>query len=184
MRVLNNAKLIAKNENADLFTVQLSALLHDVDDIKLSPKTHKNKDNAVGFMKRHSLSDETINRVCKIIDEISFSGKSTVPTSIEGKCVQDADRLDAIGAIGIARAFAYGGSRNREMYNPNISPKLEMTKEEYRNSNSTTVNHFYEKLFKLKNLMNTKTAMEIAKRRHLFMEEFIDQFKNEWNGEK
>lgn len=184
MRVLNNAKLIAKNENADLFTVQLSALLHDVDDIKLSPKTHKNKDNAVGFMKKHSLSDEIIDRVCKIIDEISFSGKSTVPTSIEGKCVQDADRLDAIGAIGIARAFAYGGSRNRQMYNPNIPPKLEMTKEEYRNSNSTTINHFYEKLFKLKNLMNTKTAMEIAKNRHLFMEEFIDQFKNEWNGEK
>ena len=180
LRVYNNAKLISKKEGADLFIVQISALLHDIDDIKISPNTNKNKDNAVNFMKKHNFDEKTILRICKIIDETSFSGNPTVPSTIEGKCVQDADRLDAIGAIGIARAFAYGGNKNRQMYNPNIHPNLEITKDEYRNSNSTTINHFYEKLFLLKDLMNTKTAIEIANKRHLIMENFIKEFIDEW----
>ena len=123
--------------------------------------------------------------ICTIIDEISYKGiDSVIPSSIEGKVVQDADRLDAIGAIGIARCFTFGGHHNRVMYDPDIEPNLTMNEIEYRNHISTTLNHFYEKLFNLKNLMNTTTAKEIAISRDKYMKEFITQFLNEWNGVK
>ena len=186
MRVYKTAVQIAVRENADILTVQLAALLHDVDDIKLSPTTYSVKKNAVDFMKQNKLSDEIINSVCKIIEEVSFAGTdSVVPSSIEGKCVQDADRLDAIGAVGIARAFAYGGNKGRKMYDPDIKPMTNMNKEQYRkNDNSTTINHFYEKLLLLKDMMNTETAKKIAERRHAFMQTYLDEFLAEWNNEK
>lgn len=186
MRVYKTAVQIAVRENADILTVQLAALLHDVDDIKLSSTTYSVKKNAVDFMKQNKLSDEIINSVCKIIEDVSFAGTdSVVPSSIEGKCVQDADRLDAIGAVGIARAFAYGGNKGRKMYDPDIKPMTNMNKEQYRqNDNSTTINHFYEKLLLLKDMMNTETAKKIAERRHAFMQTYLDEFLAEWNNEK
>lgn len=185
LRVYNTATKIAGKEGADLITVQLASLLHDVDDIKLSPQTHKHKDRAVIFLREHGISDEMTGRICEIIDEISFKGTdSVVPKTIEGRCVQDADRLDAIGAIGIARAFAYGGNHNRVMHDPAIEPELNMNEEQYRNHVATTVNHFYEKLFLLKNLMNTDTAKEIAKSRDEYMKSYISEFLEEWDGKR
>lgn len=182
-RVFKLSKYIAKIEGADEFIVSLSSLLHDVDDRKLSPETHDEKKNAVSFMKKCSLDQEIIDRVCRVIDEISFGNNLEKPTTIEAKCVQDADRLDAIGAMGIGRAFAFGGNHNRKMYDPDIKPNLNMTKEEYRNSKSTTINHFYEKLFLLKELMNTETGKKIAIERDEFMRKFVDEFMREWNAE-
>lgn len=183
LRVYNTAIEIAKEEQANLKIVSLAALLHDVDDVKLSPHTSLNKDNARNFLKENNLDNNEINLICSIIDEVSYKGTNTVkPSSLEGCIVQDADRLDALGAIGIARAFAYGGNHNRVMYDPEILPKLNMTEFEYRNHVSTTVNHFYEKLFNLKKIMNTKKAIEIADEREQFMKDFISRFINEWDG--
>ena len=184
MRVYNNAKLlVSKNSDADFEICELSALLHDVDDRKISPETTKNKDNARKFLKENNIDDETTERICKIIGQISFSD-GLIPDTLEGKIVQDADRLDAIGAIGIARTFAYGGNHGVEMYNPDCKPKLNETKEEYKNSKSTTINHFYEKLLLLEGLMNTKQGKEIAKERTIYMRNFLDEFFDEWNGKK
>ena len=183
LRVYNTATKIAERENADLRVVQLAALLHDVDDIKLSPETHEEKKIAVTFLKGHGVSHEKIETICAIIDEVSFKGTdSVVPATVEGKCVQDADRLDAIGAIGIARAFAYGGSHKRVMHDPEEKPALNMNADEYRKHVSTTVNHFYEKLFLLKDLMNTATEKEIAEQREEYMKSFVAQFLAEWDG--
>ena len=182
LRVYNMATHIAECEGAELEIVQLAALLHDVDDRKLSPTTCENLDNASSFLRENDKDKKDIERILTVIREISFGANDTAPSTLEGKCVQDADRLDAIGAIGIARAFAYGGARGRFMHHPDILPKLNMTKEEYRNSESTTVNHFYEKLFQLKESMNTATAIGIAERRDEYMHHFIDEFMNEWNG--
>lgn len=183
LRVYKTALEIAKKENADVDIVALAALLHDVDDRKLSPQTYKNKDNAVIFLKDRKVSDEYISRICQIIDEVSFSGNGAVtPSTIEGMCVQDADRLDALGAVGIARTFAYGGSHNRHMYNPEIKPTLNMNEDEYKNHVSTSINHFYEKLFLLKGFMNTNCAKVIAEKREKYMEEFIEEFMIEWDG--
>lgn len=174
MRVFNNATQIAIKEGADLEIVQIASLLHDVDDHKISPKTSQNLDNARDFMKENGLLGDKIEQICEIIGEISFSKNGDKPPkTIEGKCVQDADRLDAIGAIGIARAFAFGGSRGRYLYNPDD-----------KDANDSTVDHFYDKLFKLKTLMNTETAKKMAENRDLFMREYINQFYSEWNGEK
>lgn len=183
MRVYQMATKIAMEEKADLQIVQLAALLHDVDDRKLSPETCENKDRAVAYMRSKGLSEDTITRVKDIIGEVSFVGTdSVVPKTLEGKCVQDADRLDALGAMGIARAFAYGGNHNRVMYDPEIPPALNMGKEEYQNHVSTTVNHFYEKLFLLKDMMNTGCAKRIAGHREQYMKEYIDEFLAEWDG--
>ncbi|MBO7151274.1 MAG: HD domain-containing protein, partial [Clostridia bacterium] len=183
LRVYNMAVKIAQKEGADLTIVGLSALLHDVDDRKLSPATCANKDNARSFLMSNGVDNETIETICKIIGEIAYAGTdSVVPSTIEGKCVQDADRLDAIGAVGIGRAFAYGGSHNRYMHNPDIAPKLNMTAEEYHKSNSTTINHFYEKIFNLADMMNTESAKIIAESRERYMKEFVDIFLQEWDG--
>ena len=186
MRVYRLAMQIAERENADMLTVQLAALLHDVDDVKLSPETYETKKNAVGFMKNNGVDDKVIDSVCKIIDEVSFAGIDSVePSTIEGKCVQDADRLDAMGAIGVARTFAYGGSKGRKIYDPDIKPLTNMNKTDYRqNHNSTSINHFYEKLLLLKDMMNTETAKKKAEHRQAVMEDYLEEFMSEWEGER
>ncbi len=184
-RVWDLAKYIGKYESADLFVVELSALLHDIADWKFA-----SGDESVGPQKARewllslNLNNEVVNSVCQIIQEISFrgSGVKSLPQTIEGKVVQDADRLDAIGAIGIARTFAYGGAKNQEIYNPNTKTKPHNSFDEYKNSKTTTINHFYEKLLLLKGLMNTKTAKIIAQKRHDYMENFLNCFLLEWNG--
>lgn len=186
MRVYRLAVQIAERENADMLIVQLAALLHDVDDVKLSPETYATKKNAVGFMESNGVDKDIINAVCKIIEEVSFAGTGSVePGTIEGKCVQDADRLDAMGAIGIARTFAYGGSKGRKIYDPDIKPSINMSKETYqKNQNSTSVNHFYEKLLLLKDMMNTETAKKMAEHRQIIMEAYLEEFMSEWEGER
>ena len=183
LRVYKIASRIAEQEHADLLTVQLAALLHDVDDVKLSPSTHANKYRAVNFLREHGVAQDLIDTICEIIDQVSFKGTDTVvPTTIEGKCVQDADRLDAIGAIGIARTFAFGGNHRQPIYDPAVKPLLNASGEEYRNHASTTLNHFYEKLFLLKDMMNTATAKEMAKHRDDYMQSFVAEFLKEWDG--
>lgn len=183
LRVFRTATRIAEAEGADVETVQLAALLHDVDDRKLSPETYADKANARSFLFANNVDESRIDEICRIIGEISFA-ENCVPSTLEGKCVQDADRLDAIGAVGIARAFAYGGNHNRLMYHPDIAPNPNMSREEYVKSNSTTVNHFHEKLFKLTDMMNTDTAKSIAKERDAYMKVFIAEFLDEWEGKK
>lgn len=187
-RVLNNAKLIAKGENVDLFIVSLGALLHDIADAKfydgdetVGPRIARN------FLENQQVNEQVILHIENIINYISYkaslSGEKLF-SSPELAVIQDADRLDAIGAIGIARCFNYGGFKNRALYDPEITPNLEMTKEEYKKSSAPTINHFYEKLLLLKDKMNTKTGQRIAADRHTYMEGFLAQFYDEWNGEK
>lgn len=183
VRVYKLATSICKNEGTDLEIVQLASLLHDVDDYKLFGGNVGGYSNAEAFLKDNGVLDIKIKHICSIISSISFKGTDTqVPESMEGKIVQDADRLDAIGAIGIARTFAYGGSKNRAMYIPDEKPHEDMNLEEYASSTGTTINHFYEKLLKLKDLMNTETAKNIAESRHKYMESFLKEFYNEWDG--
>ncbi|RKS01143.1 MULTISPECIES: HD domain-containing protein [unclassified Flavobacterium] len=186
-RVYKNAILMAKDEDCDLTVVKLGALLHDIADSKfhdgdetIGPKT------ARAFLEVEKVDEATIVHVINIIENISFKGGNFEKkfSSIELEIVQDADRLDAIGAIGIARCFNYGGFKNRALYNPAIAPKLNMSKEEYKNSESPTLNHFYEKLLLLKDKMNTETGKKIALERHKYMENFLSQFYAEWEGEK
>lgn len=184
-RVFKMATYIAMQEGADLEIVQLAALLHDVDDRKLFPETYKDKCHAKKFLTENNVDALIIEKICDIIDVISFAGKdSFVPETLEGKCVQDADRLDALGAIGIARAFAYGGSHNRSIHDPDAIPNLDMGTEEYYSHTSTTVNHFYEKLFELKDMMNTETARALAHDREKYMREFLAEFFDEWDGNR
>lgn len=185
LRVLKLAERIAAKEGADMEIVQLSALLHDVDDRKLSPETHENQGRARAFLQEQGLPAEKIEKICHIIAQISFKGSDTVsPDTLEGQCVQDADRLDAIGAIGIARTFAFGGSRGRKMYDPAEPPVTNMDAEAYAKNEGHTINHFYEKLLLLKDMMNTQTARAIAEKRHEYMEEFLQEFYAEWEGER
>ena len=182
LRVYRNAVKIAKAENADIHIVALAALLHDVDDYKLSPDTIASMKNACDFLRSINACDDEIDMICSIITQISFKGTDTVVSdTAEGRCVQDADRLDAIGAIGIARAFAYGGSHNRAIYDPVIPPKANMKGDEYKNSNSTSINHFYEKLFLLEDLMGTETGKQMALKRTERMRSFVADFMSEWN---
>ncbi|AIG29001.1 phosphohydrolase [Flavobacterium psychrophilum] len=186
-RVYKNAILIASAEKCNEMVVKLGALLHDIADSKFY-----NGDETVGpkmareFLEAENVSEEIISHVIKIIENISFKGGNFNKNfaSKELEIVQDADRLDAIGAIGIARTFNYGGFKNRQLYNPEILPNLSMNKEEYKNSQSPTLNHFYEKLLLLKDKMNTETGKKIAQERHHYMETFLEQFHFEWNGER
>lgn len=186
-RVYKNALLIAEGEDCDITVVKLGALLHDIADSKFN-----DGDETVGpkvareFLESQNTSEEIITHVVNIIENISFKGGNFEKkfTSKELEIVQDADRLDAIGAIGIARTFNYGGFKNRPIYNPSIAPQTNMTKEEYKNSEAPTLNHFYEKLLLLKDKMNTKTGRKIAEERHKFMELFLSQFYAEWEGER
>lgn len=185
-RVYKNALLIAQEESCDLTVVKLGALLHDIADSKfhngdetIGPKT------ARAFLEAENVDEATIVHVVNIIENISFKGGNFEKkfSSKELEIVQDADRLDAIGAIGIARCFNYGGFKNRALYNPAIPPKFGMSKEEYKTNDSPTINHFYEKLLLLKDKMNTSTGKKIAEARHRFMENFLSQFYAEWEGE-
>jgi uncharacterized protein len=186
-RVYKNAIVIANGEVCDVNIVKLGALLHDIADSKFH-----NGDESIGpkiareFLESERVDEITIQHVVNIIENISFKGGNTEKTfsSIELDIVQDADRLDAIGAIGIARTFNYGGFKNRPLYNPNIAPQLRMSKEEYKNSQAPTLNHFYEKLLLLKDKMNTETGKKMAQERHSYMEGFLSQFYAEWEGEK
>jgi len=186
-RVLNNSRLIAKGEEADIKIVELGALLHDIADSKFH-----NGDESVGpkvaseFLESQNVSKEIIDHIVKIIQNISFKGGNVNQefTSAELDIVQDADRLDALGAIGIARTFNYGGFKGRPLYDPEIEPNLNMSKEEYKASNAPTINHFYEKLLLLKDRMNTQTGRRIAADRHAFMVSYLDEFYAEWKGEK
>ncbi len=186
-RVYKNALLIAKTESCDLNVVALGALLHDIADSKfhggdetIGPRTARQ------FLESQNVAEDTIVHVIHIIENISFKGGNFEKkfSSKELDIVQDADRLDAIGAIGIARCFNYGGFKNRELYNPSIPPQMNMDKETYKASTSPTINHFYEKLLLLKDKMNTATGKQIAAERHEYMEGFLAQFYAEWNGEK
>ncbi|MDF2543372.1 MAG: metal-dependent phosphohydrolase [Herbinix sp.] len=184
IRVYNNACSIAQKEGGNLFLIKLSALLHDVDDRKLF-ETSDTLENARRFLIENQVDDASINEICNIIKSVSFKGNgATIPNSVEGKIVQDADRLDALGAIGIARTFAYGGHMGRPIYTPSDKPIEILTADEYENHTSTSINHFYEKILKLKDLMNTETARSMAEKRHAFLEIYLDEFMNEWNGNR
>ena len=188
-RVFKNAILISREEKVDILVVSLAALLHDIADPKfyggdeeIGPK------KASEFLHAINVDNGIIAHVINIIKNMSFKNSfekdSTPINSKEFQVVQDADRLDAIGAIGIARCFNYGGFKNRPLYDPSILPNLNMSKEEYKNAKAPTINHFYEKLLLLKDKMNTQTAKQIATERHVYMESFLNQFYEEWNGMK
>ena len=185
-RVFNNARQIAQNEEVNILVVELAALLHDIAD----PKFH-NGDESLGpqtaekFLLEQNVASDMTQHIVNIIKYMSFKNsleKGDKFASKELQVVQDADRLDAIGAIGIARTFNYGGYKNRELYNPEVSPNLNMSKEEYKKSNAPTINHFYEKLLLLKDKMNTQTGRNLAKERHQFMLDYLEQFYKEWNA--
>lgn len=184
-RVRNTALRLGQEEKADLFVVELAALLHDIADHKfhggdeeIGPATARE------WLSNLSVDESIINHVCEIVRDVSFKGAEveTPMKTIEGKVVQDADRMDAIGAIGIARAFAYGGHKGRELHNPEIKPESHNTFDSYKKSTGPTINHFYEKLFLLKDRMNTASGKKIAHERHEFMQEFVDRFLKEWDG--
>jgi uncharacterized protein len=185
LRVWNTAKYIAREENADLFIVELAALLHDVADWKF----HGGDETAGAklarrWLRKMDVNKDVVNKVCDIITNISFKGaihKNRIK-SIEGMVVQDADRLDATGAIGIARCFAFGGYLRRPIHNPKVRPKVNMSVEEYKKMNETSINHFYEKLLLLKDRMNTKTGKKMVESRHRFMKNYLKEFLIEWEG--
>ena len=170
LRVYRLAARIAQEEGADMETVQLAALLHDVDDHKLSPDTAEGQQRAAGFLRSRGMHEERIREICGSISQSSFSRNRGRPTTLEGMCVQDADRLDAMGAIGIARAFAYGGSRGRAIHDPNGE------------DSETTICHFYDKLLLLKDRMNTESGRKLALERHRYLREFLEEFYGEWDG--
>jgi uncharacterized protein len=181
-RVIQNARIIQKKEGGDILVVELGALLHDIADHKfhendfdLGPKVARE------IVLTHFRDDKLANKIAEIVNAVSFKGAlvEDIPVSIEGKIVRDADRLDAIGAVGIARAFAYGGSQNRPLFNTQLPPILHNSKESYAKSKSHTINHFFEKLLLLRERMETATARELAKERHLFMISYLQQFFNE-----
>ena len=185
-RVWKLARNVAQYEDVNLFVVELGALLHDIADFKFHGGNEEiGPKKAREFLTSLNVDNEIIEHVEKIISNISFkgSGHNQQFKSAELDVIQDADRLDAIGAIGIARTFNYGGYKGRAIYNPEIKPNLNMTKEEYKKSDAPTINHFYEKLLLLKERMNTRTGRRMAEERHKFMEQYLSQFYREWGGE-
>lgn len=183
-RVWKLSSYIQEREGGDQQVIELAALLHDIAD----PKFHNGDETLAAkivneFLTKQKLDNETIGKVIFIIENMSFKNRNDAPQNLplELKIVQDADRLDAIGAIGIARTFNFGGYKNNLIYHPDIPPKINQTKEEYKKSNGTTINHFYEKLLLLKDLMNTNTAKDLATERHQLMLNFLDEFYREWN---
>jgi uncharacterized protein len=182
-RVRRVAQVIAEAEGADRFICELAALVHDVADYKIAGDEATGLARVCGWLAAHDADPVTTERVMQIIATMSFAGgERPAMTTLEGKIVQDADRLDAIGAVGVARAFAYGGAKGRAMYDPAQSPRERMSAEEYRAQPAPTINHFYEKLLLLKDRLNTSYARHLAERRHQFMLAFLDQFYAEWDG--
>ena len=183
-RVVNLSKVIQKSEGGNLYIIELAALLHDVADWKFNNTEKEGVDLISNWLDSQQVEKSIINDVLNIIQNISYKGEGEKNNMIllEGRIVQDADRLDAIGAIGIARTFAFGGYKGNEMHNPNLEPAAGMTFDQYKKSNGTTINHFYEKLLLLKDRMNTETAKKIANSRHLFMQDYLDRFYKEWEG--
>lgn len=184
-RVTQVTKQIARQESADLFICTMAALLHDIADEKLNVDEETGIQKVRTWLDSIDVQEDMHSKIMAIITSISYKGgHGPALSSIEAKVVQDADRLDAIGAIGIARCFAYGGSKGRIIYDPHDLPRERMSKEEYRKNQGTAISHFYEKLLKLKELMNTSTGRRLAEERHAFMEQYLQQFYAEWDGEK
>ncbi|MBM6619342.1 HD domain-containing protein [Bacillus suaedaesalsae] len=184
VRVHNMARAIAETEQANGFIVEMAALLHDIADEKLNPTEEIGLQRVRDWLDQYEILESDRHHILTIIKNMSFKGGNKEPlTSIEGMIVQDADRLDAIGAIGIARTFAYGGAKGDVMHDPDLAVREKMSKEEYRTGKSTPINHFYEKLLKLKDLMNTDTGKQLAEERHQFMVQYLQQFMKEWNGQ-
>jgi len=185
-RVRKMAIRIGRLESCDLFITEMAALLHDLDDWKLTDSKSTASSKSEKWLQEVGVRPEVLESILKIIDEVSYkgAGTETLVSSAEAAVVQDADRLDAIGAIGIARTFAYGGHKNRLIYDPKVLPVLHSDFEEYKKSTAPTLNHFYEKLLLLKNRMNTTTAKTIAEGRHQFMENYLSQFYDEWEANK
>jgi uncharacterized protein len=181
-RVRNVALKIAEKEGGNRYIIEMSALLHDVDDWKIN--TDGNSSKTSSWLKNIKIDDSEAKRILEVIEQVSFKGAGVQnkAVSVEAKIVQDADRLDAIGAIGIARTFAYGGNKGRPIYLPEIKPELHDNFDSYKKTTAPTINHFYEKLLLLKNRLNTNTAIEMAKNRHTFMEVFLKQFFMEWEN--
>jgi len=183
-RVRKMALRIGETEDCDLFIVEMAALLHDLDDWKLAAASTKESSKAEKWLDSIGLNSEVVSHILEIIEEVSFKGAGieTPVKSIEAAIVQDADRLDAIGAIGIARTFAYGGHKSRLIYDPSVIPVMHNDFQEYKNNSAPTINHFYEKLLLLKDRMNTRTAKIIAEQRHRYMSGFLEQFYEEWEA--
>lgn len=182
-RVNEMAKKIALEENANIFICELAALLHDVADDKLVEDEKEGLNRVRNFLNENKVEEDDMEQVMEIISTMSFKGGNNKKmTTLEGKIVQDADRLDAIGAIGIARCMCYSGAKGRPIYEPNEEIRENMTIEEYRSNKGNAINHFYEKLLKLKDSMNTNTGKKLAEGRHKYMENFLEQFYNEWIG--
>ena len=181
-RVRKLAISLGAKEGADLYITEMAALLHDLDDWKLNGSDHEVPEKTIQWLHQLKLPEVIIHQIVTIVSEVSFKGAgvTTPATSIESKVVQDADRLDAIGAIGIARTFAYGGNRNRLIYDPSVKPNVHETFQSYKNSQAPTINHFYEKLLLLKDRMHTHSARNLAEKRHAFMVQFLNQFYAEW----
>lgn len=185
-RVWKNALTIAQQEGANLFEVELAALLHDLDDWKFrETPTDDPCPRARAWLVSHGVGETAVEHICQVINEVSFKGAGvdTRPTTLEGQIVQDADRLDAIGAIGIGRAFAYGGSRGRPLHDPETPPVYHASFEDYKTNKGATINHFYEKLLLLHERLNTQAAQQIGKQRHAFMVAFLERFLQEWEGQ-
>lgn len=183
-RVRNMALRLAEKEGGNLFLIEMAALLHDLDDWKIGNGDNYTKTKL--WLSQIGINEFDAVKICEIIEQVSFKGAgvATIANSVEAKIVQDADRLDAIGAIGVARTFAYGGNKGRLLYHPEIKPHLHKSFEDYKKTTAPTINHFYEKLLLLKDRLNTNTAREIATERHRFMEDFLTQFFLEWECKK
>lgn len=184
MRVYNNAYMLQSTEGGDLFTIKIATLFHDMIDYKMTDDEGRELNRIVTFLEDNGVARDTIDKIIHAMQAVSFKG-GTNPVgieSIEDAVVQDADRLDALGAIGIARTMVFGGSKNHKLHDPKMHARENLTFEQYSKEDNTIINHFYEKLLKLKNLMHTKSARLQAEKRHEFMERYLEQFYNEWDG--